>query len=51
MDLAPQGLSAFVMEPPAFQLHRYTPETGLVTHLAYVEISAAHRRSTTRTAT
>lgn len=37
LDLDPQGPSAFVMEPPAFQLHRHAPETGLVTHLAYVD--------------
>jgi 3',5'-cyclic AMP phosphodiesterase CpdA len=37
MDLRKDGPSAFVMEPPAFQLHRYTPDDGLVTHLAYVD--------------
>lgn len=37
MDLDPDGPSAFVMEPPAFQLHRYTPALGLATHLAYVD--------------
>ena len=25
------------MEPPAFQLHRWTPATGLVSHMAYVD--------------
>jgi len=28
--------SRFVMEPPAYRLHAYTPETGLVSHTAYV---------------
>jgi Icc protein len=29
--------SAFVMEPPAYALHRYDPATGIVTHHAYVD--------------
>lgn len=29
--------AAFVLEPPAYQLHRWTAETGFVTHTAYVE--------------
>jgi 3',5'-cyclic AMP phosphodiesterase CpdA len=36
LDLRPGGPSRFVMEPPAFQLHRYTPDAGLVTHTAFV---------------
>lgn len=36
LDLRKNGPSRFVMEPPAFQLHRYTPEDGLVTHTAYI---------------
>ncbi|ACL61508.1 phosphodiesterase [Methylobacterium nodulans] len=37
LDLMPSRDSGLVLEPPAFQLHRYTPETGLVSHMAYVE--------------
>ncbi|GAB3629388.1 metallophosphatase [Pandoraea terrae] len=37
LDLRADGPSAWVLEPPAFHLHRYTPEGGLVTHLAYVD--------------
>jgi Icc protein len=36
LDLRERGPSRFVMEPPAFQLHRYTQEDGLVTHTAFV---------------
>ena len=36
LDLRERGPSRFVMEPPAFQLHRHTPQDGLVTHTAYV---------------
>ena len=37
LDLKPDGPSAFVFEPPAYLLHSYTPQTGLVTNMAYVE--------------
>jgi 3',5'-cyclic-AMP phosphodiesterase len=37
LDLVPGREGGLVLEPPAFQLHRYTPETGLVSHMAYVE--------------
>lgn len=37
LELRPQAEGAFVMEPPAFQLHRWTPATGLVSHMAYVD--------------
>ncbi|CAB3792339.1 phosphodiesterase [Paraburkholderia fynbosensis] len=37
LDLRDDGPSAFVMEPPAYALHRYDPATGIVTHHAYVE--------------
>lgn len=37
LDLRDDGPSAFVMEPPAFALHRYDPATGIVTHHAYVD--------------
>jgi Icc protein len=36
LDLSPQAASAFAMEPPGFRLHAYTPQTGIVTHLAAV---------------
>lgn len=37
MSLDPQGAANFVFEPPAFQLHRWTPAEGIVSHTAYVE--------------
>ena len=37
LDLEPAAAGAFVMEPPAYQLHRWRPETGVVSHTAYVE--------------
>ena len=37
LTLEPDAPSAFVFEPPAFHLHYWTPDTGLVTHTAYVE--------------
>lgn len=36
-DLTEGGPSALVLEPPAYQLHRYRPETGIVSHTVYVE--------------
>jgi 3',5'-cyclic AMP phosphodiesterase CpdA len=36
LDLGVEAPSRFVMEPPAYRLHAYTPETGLVSHTAYV---------------
>jgi len=36
LDLGVNSPGQFVMEPPAYRLHAYTPETGLVTHTAYV---------------
>jgi len=36
LDLGVHAPGQFVMEPPAYRLHAYTPETGLVTHTAYV---------------
>ncbi len=32
LDLSPGGLEAFAMEPPGYQLHQWTPATGLVSH-------------------
>lgn len=37
LDLRDNAPSAFRLEPPAFAVHRYTAETGVVTHHAYVD--------------
>jgi 3',5'-cyclic-AMP phosphodiesterase len=37
LDLRDDAPSAFVMEPPAFALHRYDSVDGLITHHGYVE--------------
>lgn len=37
LDLAPNGRAAFTLEPAAFLLHRYAPDTGVVSHQAHVE--------------
>ncbi|MBV9252309.1 MAG: phosphodiesterase [Acetobacteraceae bacterium] len=37
MTLIPDAPGAFVFEPPAFQLHRWTPADGMVSHTVYVE--------------
>ncbi len=37
LDLRENAPSAFRLEPPAFALHQYDPETGVVTHHAYVD--------------
>jgi 3',5'-cyclic AMP phosphodiesterase CpdA len=39
LDLREHAPSAFVMEPPAYALHRYDPATGIVTHHAYVDVA------------
>lgn len=36
LDLGVDAPSRFVMEPPAYRLHAYTRESGLVSHTAYV---------------
>lgn len=36
LRLTPTGTNAFVMEPPAFHLHLWHPEGGLVTHTQYI---------------
>jgi 3',5'-cyclic AMP phosphodiesterase CpdA len=36
LDLNVDGPSAFVLEPPGFQLHLYDPPTGIVTHTAAI---------------
>jgi 3',5'-cyclic AMP phosphodiesterase CpdA len=43
VDLDTEAPSRFVMEPPAYRLHAYTPESGLASHIAYVgEFSGPH---------
>jgi 3',5'-cyclic-AMP phosphodiesterase len=37
LSLDPHAAGAFVFEPPAFQLHRWTPADGIVSHTVYVE--------------
>jgi 3',5'-cyclic-AMP phosphodiesterase len=37
LSLDPRDPGAFIFEPPAFHLHRWTPTDGIVTHTAYVE--------------
>jgi len=37
MSLLPDDPGAFVFEPPAFQLHRWTPADGIVSHTVFVE--------------
>jgi Icc protein len=37
LDLRDGAPAGFVMEPPAFQLHRWTEQTGLVSHVVQVE--------------
>lgn len=39
LDLREDAPSAFMMEPPAFAVHRYDAASGLVTHHAYVEVA------------
>jgi 3',5'-cyclic AMP phosphodiesterase CpdA len=36
LDLAADAASHFVMEPPAYRMHAFAPETGVVTHTAFV---------------
>lgn len=36
LKLDPDISSAFVMEPPAFHLHLWNPDAGLITHTAYI---------------
>ncbi len=33
----PQDAGAFIFEPPAYQLHRWTADDGIVSHIVYVE--------------
>ena len=36
LDLAEDAASRFVMEPPAYRLHAWTPQTGVISHTAFV---------------
>jgi 3',5'-cyclic AMP phosphodiesterase CpdA len=36
LDLRTDGPSRFVMEPPGYQLHKWHPDSGLISHIAYV---------------
>ena len=36
LDLAEDAASQFAMEPPGYQIHAFTPETGIVTHTAFI---------------
>jgi 3',5'-cyclic AMP phosphodiesterase CpdA len=36
LDLKPGAPGSLILEPPAYLLHRWTPENGLVSHQAYV---------------
>ncbi|EGC98250.1 Icc protein [Burkholderia sp. TJI49] len=36
-DLRADGPSAFRLEPPAFAVHRHTPEAGMTSHHVYVD--------------
>lgn len=40
LDLHPDAEGSLIMEPPAYLLHRWTPESGLVSHQAYVGVFA-----------
>lgn len=37
LDLADSATALFVMEPPAYLVHAFTPQTGFVSHLQYIE--------------
>lgn len=37
LDLHEDRGGALVLEPPAFELHRWLPDAGIVSHMAYVE--------------
>ena len=36
LDLSADAPSEFVMEPPGYQLHQWHPDTGLVSHTAFI---------------
>lgn len=37
LDFEPAEMASWVLEPPAFLLHRWSPASGLVTHHVYVD--------------
>lgn len=37
LDILDKGEGEFIMEPPAFFMHHHTRDSGVVSHLAYVE--------------
>ena len=36
LDLREDGPSRFVMEPPGYQLHKWHPDSGLISHTVYI---------------
>ena len=46
LKLSADSPAAFVMEPPAFQLHLWNEATGLITHTAYIGDFAAYSYET-----
>lgn len=36
LDFSPREIAEWVLEPPAIMLHRWTPETGIISHTAYI---------------
>jgi hypothetical protein len=36
LDLAPDAPSRFMMEPPGYQLHKWSEATGIVSHTAFI---------------
>lgn len=38
LDLDPRGPSMFVLEPPAFSVHLWQPDTGLISHTSYIDL-------------
>ncbi len=36
LDLADDAASRFVMEPPSYRVHAWTPETGVISHTAFI---------------
>ena len=47
MSLDPNEPGAFLFEPPAFQLHRWTPTGGFVSQRSMSRIFPGHIRSST----
>lgn len=36
LDFTPRDIAEWILEPPAIMLNRWTPETGVISHTAYV---------------